>query len=183
MAVENFTTVNRRIEEERRTKYCGTASIRITSLKYRDPAHDWVTGPKNNHVDAMKRMFRQERGCRKEDSRHHVKALIPQQALEAAVARASIPSSGLMTDNLPYAELEFPTGFKIECLEGHDRLAAADKVLQGFNERVPFIRHIGLVLLERVNCSLGPPPSELGIPFSSTTKVLATWSRNLDRDI
>ena len=91
MAVENFTTVNRRIEEERRTKYCGTASIRIASLKYRDPAHDGVTGPKNNHVDAMKRMFRQERGCRKEDSRHHVKALIPQQALEAAVARASIP--------------------------------------------------------------------------------------------
>ncbi|KID94655.1 hypothetical protein MAJ_09375, partial [Metarhizium majus ARSEF 297] len=135
MAVENFTTVNRRIEEERRTKYCGTASIRITSLKYRDPAHDWVTGPKNNHVDAMKRMFRQERGCRKEDSRHHVKALIPQQALEAAVARASIPSSGLMTDNLPYAELEFPTGFKIECLEGHDRLAAADKVLQGSKKR------------------------------------------------
>ncbi|OAQ60878.1 hypothetical protein VFPPC_01919 [Pochonia chlamydosporia 170] len=80
-------------------------------------------------------MFRQERGCRKEDSRHHVKALIPQQVLEAAVARASIPSSSLMRDALPYPELEFPTGVKIECLEGHDRLAAADKVLQGSKKR------------------------------------------------
>ncbi|KID60053.1 hypothetical protein MBR_10470, partial [Metarhizium brunneum ARSEF 3297] len=135
MVVENFTTVNRRIEEERRAKYCGTASISIASLQYRDPADDGATGSKNNHVDAIKRMFRQERGCRKEDSRHHVKALIPQQVLEAAVARASIPSSSLMRDALPYPELEFPTGVKIECLEGHDRLAAADKVLQGSKKR------------------------------------------------
>lgn len=130
MIAQNFTIVNRRLEEERRKKYCGTASLRLTSLQYRECA-----GPKSLHVDAMQRVFRQEHGCRKEDNRHHVKALISQQVLEAAVICASIPSERLMADTLPYPELEFPPGIKIECIEGHDRLAAADGVLQGSKKR------------------------------------------------
>ncbi len=80
-------------------------------------------------------MFRQERGCRKEDSRHHVKGLVGQRDFEEAVARAAIPSGDLMKNTLPFPELEFPPDVKIECLDGHDRLAAADKVLQGSKKR------------------------------------------------
>jgi hypothetical protein len=80
-------------------------------------------------------MFIQEQGCRKEDNRHHVKALISQQVLEAAMARASIPDGALMADIIPYPQLEFPPDVKLECLEGHDRLAAADMVLQGSKKR------------------------------------------------
>ncbi len=134
MPAAAFISVNRRIQDERRKKYCGTASLRITSLRYRDSSRAGGNIQKN-HVDAIKRMFRQEHGCRKEDSRHHAKALISQQALEEAVKRASIPSGALMADALPYPELEFPHGFSLECLQGHDRLEAAEQVLQGTQKR------------------------------------------------
>ncbi|KAK0761653.1 hypothetical protein N5P37_005635, partial [Trichoderma harzianum] len=117
---------NRRLEEERRKQYCGTASLRLTSLQYQ---------VKPAHLDAMTSMFRQEHGCRKEDNRHHVKALISQQDLEAAMVNSAVSREMLMADTLPYPELEFPVDFQIECIEGHDRLAAADKVLQGSKKR------------------------------------------------
>lgn len=137
MSIQYFRTVNRRIEEERRTKYCGTASLRLTSLQYQDQEYKHNVSPKikKAHVDSITRMFDQEHGCRKEDERHHVKALISQQELEAAVLRASISSERLKADVVPYPELEFPTHVNIECLEGHDLLVAADKKLQGLNKR------------------------------------------------
>jgi hypothetical protein len=135
MAVQNFATVYRRIEKERRTRYRGTVSLRISALQYRDSTHEDVADGKNCHVDALKRMFRQERGCRKEDSCHHVKGLVSQHSLEEAVARAAISSGDLMQGTGPFAELEFPPDVKIECLDGHDILAAADKVLQGSKKR------------------------------------------------
>jgi hypothetical protein len=137
MSVENFTTVNRRIEEERRIKYRGTASLRLTSLRYQDQEYKHNVNPKTKkaNVDKISRMFQQEHGCRKEDKRHHVKALISQQELEAAILRALIPSERLMANDVPYPELEFPPGVKIECLEGHDLLVAADRKLQGAKKR------------------------------------------------
>ncbi|KJZ70775.1 hypothetical protein HIM_09825 [Hirsutella minnesotensis 3608] len=135
MATSQFMTVNRRIEDERRAKYCGTASIRVASLQFADPSQKRSLSSQSRQVDALKRVFRKEHGCRQEDSRHHVKAAISRQVLEAAAARASIPSGGLMADILPYPELEFPPEIKLECLDGHDRLAAADKVLQGSKKR------------------------------------------------
>ncbi|KAL7940674.1 hypothetical protein V8C42DRAFT_336844 [Trichoderma barbatum] len=125
MILQNFTAVNRRLEEERRKQYCGTASLQLASLQYE----------KKPHADTMKKIFRQERGCRKEDNRHHAKALISQQDLQAAMLRSSVRSEMLMANALPYPELEFPPDFKIECIEGHDRLAAADEVLQGSKKR------------------------------------------------
>lgn len=129
MSASSFTIVNRRLEEERRKKYCGTGSLRLTSLQYREYEHS------ADDVSAMERIFRQEQGCRKEDNRHHVKALISQQVLKAAIDSAEIPIERLIADDLPYPELEFPAGVKIECIEGHDRLAAADRVLQGSKKR------------------------------------------------
>ena len=116
-------------------KYCGTVSMRIASLRYQRHPQNIYASSKNQNVDAIKRMFRQEHGCRKEDSRHHVKALVSQHVLEDALARSTIPSGTPLADTFPYPELEFPPGVYIECLEGHDRLAAADKVLQGSKKR------------------------------------------------
>lgn len=137
MSVETFTTVNRRIEEERRTKYYGTASLRLTSLRYEDQEYKHNVDPKTKkaNVDNITRMFQQEHSCRKENKRHHVKALIGQQELKAAVLHASIPSERLIANDIPYPELEFPPDVKIECLEGHDLLIAANKKLQGAKKR------------------------------------------------
>lgn len=124
MTLRDFTIVNDRLEEERRKQYCGTASLCLTSLQYQE-----------KDPQAMKTIFRQEGGCRKEDHRHHARALIRQEDLEAAMLRSSVSREMLMADALPYPELEFPPGVKIKCIEGHDRLAAAEKVLPGSNKR------------------------------------------------
>lgn len=135
MIAQSFEAVNRRIEEEKRAKFRGTASVRLSALQYRDPRRDYGVGGSTHHVDAIERMFRQENGCRKEDNRHHVKALISPQMLEAAITQAGISRETLMSDTLPFRELEFDPGIRIECIEGHDRLAAADKVLYGAKTR------------------------------------------------
>lgn len=122
--MQEFAIVSRRLEEERRKQYCGTASLCLTSLQYEEKS-----------PQVMKIIFLQERGCRKEDHRHHVRAIISRQDLEAALLSSSVSTEMLMADTLPYPELQFPSGFKIECIEGHDRLAAAAEVLQGSNRR------------------------------------------------
>ncbi|PMB67544.1 hypothetical protein BM221_007214 [Beauveria bassiana] len=130
----SFAAVNQRIEEEKRAKFCGTASLRLSALEYRNPRRDGAGGSTRN-IDAIERMFRQENGCRKEDSRHHAKAVISPQMLEAALRNAGISGEKLMSDALPFYELEFDPGIQIECIEGHDRLAAADNVLYGSKTR------------------------------------------------
>ncbi|KAM3563318.1 hypothetical protein ARSEF4850_002385 [Beauveria asiatica] len=130
----SFEAVNQRIEEEKRAKFCGTASLRLSALEYRNPRRDGAGGSTRN-IDAIERMFRQENGCRKEDSRHHAKAVISPQMLEAALLNAGISGEKLMSDALPFYELEFDPGIQIECIEGHDRLAAADNVLYGSKTR------------------------------------------------
>ncbi|KAM3474863.1 hypothetical protein MY5147_004063 [Beauveria neobassiana] len=104
------------------------------ALEYRNPRRDGAGGSTRN-IDAIERMFRQENGCRKEDSRHHAKAVISPQMLEAALRNAGISGEKLMSDALPFYELEFDPGLQIECIEGHDRLAAADNVLYGSKTR------------------------------------------------
>ncbi|KAM0742711.1 hypothetical protein ACQRIT_002888 [Beauveria bassiana] len=134
MMAPSFEAVNQRIEEEKRAKFCGTASLRLSALEYRNPRRDGAGGSTRN-IDAIERMFRQENGCRKEDSRHHAKAVISPQMLEAALRNAGISGEKLMSDALPFYELEFDPGIQIECIEGHDRLAAADNVLYGSKTR------------------------------------------------
>ncbi|KAM3537313.1 hypothetical protein ARSEF1564_009766 [Beauveria bassiana] len=130
----SFKAVNQRIEEEKRAKFYGTASLRLSALEYRNPRRDGAGGSTRN-IDAIERIFRQENGCRKEDSRHHAKAVISPQMLEAALRIAGISGEKLMSDALPFYKLEFDPGIQIKCIEGHDRLAAADNVLYGSKTR------------------------------------------------
>ncbi|KAL7784942.1 hypothetical protein V8C37DRAFT_394986 [Trichoderma ceciliae] len=110
MTLKNFTVMNRRLEEERRKQYCGTASLRLTSLQYQE---------KKAHVDAMKALFRQEHGCRKEDSRHHVKALINPQDLEVAMVHSSVSCEMLMEDTLYLDSMSCPA--TLSCLPNWSR--------------------------------------------------------------
>ena len=85
MARDNFVAVNRRFEDERRAKYCGTASLEVEALRFR--SSKTVTLSRSKNTESLKRMFREERGCRREDSRHHAKALISQHTLEVSTIR------------------------------------------------------------------------------------------------
>ncbi|KZL65378.1 hypothetical protein CT0861_10703 [Colletotrichum tofieldiae] len=131
MLDSSFIQVNRRLEEERRAKFCGTASISTSSLK--------PTLRTTNHVrrpvsEPLKRLYREEHGCRKEDNRHHAKATISQHDFEAALLNAGISASRLQSDALPYPALELPPGVQLECLQGSDRIMAADEVFDGTNK-------------------------------------------------
>lgn len=109
--------------------------MRIASLAYQGEAYDETVNSNNRHIDALKRMFVQEQGCRQEDTRHHAKALISQKVLEAAVACSSITTGSLMADTIPYPELDLPPGTRVECLQGYNRLTAAEVVLRGPKQR------------------------------------------------
>ncbi|KAH7119294.1 hypothetical protein EDB81DRAFT_701221 [Dactylonectria macrodidyma] len=126
MPESSFTQVNRRIEEERRAKFCGTASLSISSLKPLLRTTNPVRRP---------RLYREEHGCRQEDNRHHAKATISQHDFEIALTNAGISASRLQNDALPYPRLELPPGVQLECLQGADRIMAADEVFDGTNKR------------------------------------------------
>ncbi|KAF4417345.1 hypothetical protein CFRS1_v015900 [Colletotrichum fructicola] len=131
MVEYSFTQVNRRLEEERRAKFCGTASISISSLKPALRTADRVRRPA---PDPLKRLYREEHGCRQEDHSHHAKAIISQSNFDAAILQAEIPVSRLQSDALPYPVLRLPPGVRLECLQGSDRIVAADEVFDGTNK-------------------------------------------------
>ncbi|KAH7112735.1 hypothetical protein EDB81DRAFT_670705, partial [Dactylonectria macrodidyma] len=132
MAGSSFIEVNQRIEEERRNKFCGTASIKITSLRVPPQA----TNPtKHSDTDSLKRIFKEEHGCRQEDIRHHVKAAISQVDLEKALRNSGVLVTQLLDNALPYPKLELPPGTRLECLQGSDRITAADEIFDGIDKR------------------------------------------------
>jgi hypothetical protein len=128
MTINTFLAVNCHIEEERRSKYCGTACIKVSSLQFCNESSR--NSPKDSAA-ALKRVFKEERGCRQLEARHHVKAIISPDTLEAALSRSGLSIESLLQDTLPYPQLELPDGFTVECIQGLDRLTAADQALHG----------------------------------------------------
>ncbi|KDN68704.1 putative conserved hypothetical protein [Colletotrichum sublineola] len=131
MLASNFTQVNRRLEEERRAKFCGTASISISSLKPTLRGNDRI---RRSIPEPLKRLYREEHGCRREDNRHHAKAIISQHDFNVALLNAGVSATRLQSDALPYPRLEIPPGVQLECLQGSDRIMAADEVFDGSNK-------------------------------------------------
>lgn len=127
----SFAATSRRIEQERRAKFCGTASIRVSSLNFEDVDGDGGRKSLNVSVEPLKRMFREERGCRQDDSRHHAKAIISRDVLETALSYTGLQSGDLLADTLPYPKLEIPTHIKIKCLQRYDRASASAEVFEG----------------------------------------------------
>ena len=134
MSGSRFLEVNHRIEEERRMKYRGTASIELTSLCFQD-SNESNGNCTQRSADGLKRMFQEEHGCRQEGARHHAIAVISQRHLDAALEAAGLPAARLLVDSLPYPELELPPNVQLDCLQGRDRILAADNVFEGTNKR------------------------------------------------
>jgi hypothetical protein len=72
-----------RLEAEKKLKCKGTARIRLKWLHFRwnEPGELDVT-----NVERLKSIFR--KGCRRLDIRNHIRAVIDQQHLDAAIPRA-----------------------------------------------------------------------------------------------
>jgi hypothetical protein len=130
----SFAATSRRIEQERRAKFCGTASIRVSSLNFDDLDGDGDRKSLTVSVEPLKRMFREERGCRQDDSRHHAKAIISRDVLATALSHTGLQSGALLSDTLPYPKLEIPSHIKIKCLQRYDRASASVEVFEGANK-------------------------------------------------
>jgi hypothetical protein len=130
----------RRLEAEKGIKYKGTASIKIEVLQFRsdkikttDKAKKEVERPKN--VERLEKVFRDE-GCLRLDFKNHIPAVIDQQQLDTALRAAGITADQLLTKSHDsYPELEFPPGYKLECLKGSGRGGAAPHVLPPGDKR------------------------------------------------
>ncbi|CAG9951220.1 unnamed protein product, partial [Clonostachys rosea f. rosea IK726] len=126
-----FIEVNQRIEKERRRTFLGTASISIQALSPR-----MIKNPaKESRVLPLRRIFEEEQGYRKEDTKHHIKAAVSSNIFEQALEIAQIPARRLLEDHLPYVELDIPSGEKLECLQGSDRILAAGEAFNGSDQR------------------------------------------------
>ncbi|KAK2037619.1 hypothetical protein LZ31DRAFT_570677 [Colletotrichum somersetense] len=133
MLESSFTQANLRLEEERRAKFCGTASISISLLKPTSRVTNRIRRPV---PEPLKRLYREEHGCRQEDNRHHAKATISQDDFALALSNAGISAERLQSNALPYLRLEFPPEVQLECLQGTDRIMAADEVFDGTNKHL-----------------------------------------------
>jgi len=114
-----------RLEAEKRVKYKGTARIKLEWLHFR-----WNEPREldSKNVERLKSNFR--RDCRRLDIHNHIPALINQQDLNAATQASEVSAQSLLSNPQGgYPELNFPTGYQLECLHGRHRIQAAKEVL------------------------------------------------------
>lgn len=136
MAKPSWLGRERELAAERNLTYRGTASIKIEVLRFRqDDRHEKGPDKKNReHVKDLANLFKT--GFDRMDVRNHVPAVIDQQSLDAA-----IQGSGCLADTMigfareSYPRLDFPPGFQLECLHGHDRVQAAARLLPPEDKR------------------------------------------------
>lgn len=127
-----------RLDTERRLICKGSALVRFEFLRWneylkRDPTKEI---PDPRHVEYIKRIFQKE-GCRPQQVRHHIPAIVDQHAIDIALEDAqrkdrwnknTLPSNYATIDTRDgYPELDFPGG--IECLRGRHRIEAGKEYL------------------------------------------------------
>ncbi|KAI1370154.1 hypothetical protein F4677DRAFT_383992 [Hypoxylon crocopeplum] len=121
-----FAAASRPIEIEPETSlgYLGTASISLDVLHF-----PYSKGLDLEKVKQLERLFRAER-CRPSEPTNRIPAIVDKSELERCVSDSGISSDQLRHDTRGnHARLEFPDGFRLECLRGRHRAKAAEEIL------------------------------------------------------
>jgi hypothetical protein len=86
--------------------------------------------PDEKNVERLRKLFREEGGCCRLDLQNHIPAVInqPQLAVTIEASRTSVKQF-LEDARDGYRELDFPPGYRLECLHGRYRALAAAHVL------------------------------------------------------
>jgi hypothetical protein len=133
-----FREQERGLAEERSIRYRGTASIKLDVLHFPEPDNSNVDRePDKINVERLKNLFL-DGGCRPDELRNHILAVIDQEQLDDAILASGTSAEGLLAEARDgFPELDFPPGYRLECLHGLDRVEAAKKegVLPPGNKR------------------------------------------------
>lgn len=113
---------NNRLAAERKIRYRGTARVNIDTL-----AFPYAESRELDHqnVRRLEVKFRKE-GYDPLPLQNHVVAEIDQQSLDQSLALSGFSAQYLSDQSLEhYPTLHFPTGYRLRCLHGRHRVAAA----------------------------------------------------------
>lgn len=115
-----------RLETEKRRTFKGSALINLDVLHFSSNEHRNLD-PK--HVEYLKGCFQKDR-CRRLEEQNHIQAIIDQPNLDNALRHSDVsPYELLNSKQNGYPKLIFPRGFKLRCLHGQHRIAAAREFL------------------------------------------------------
>ncbi|KAH7111054.1 hypothetical protein B0J11DRAFT_473541 [Dendryphion nanum] len=152
-----FLDTDQRHVAERSIKYRGTASIKLNVLHF--PCEESRQLDEKN-VERLRNLFREEGGCRRLDLRNHVPAIISQSQLNAAMAASRISAGQLLEDARDgYPKLDFPPGYRLECLHGRHRILAAAQVLPREDRHIN--QELKTTLIEEYSAEKEPDDGEI----------------------
>ncbi|KAJ3454298.1 hypothetical protein MRS44_018192 [Fusarium solani] len=128
---------NRRLRDEKKRKFLGTASIRFEALDFSLCQHQKPLsgGPDKENVDSLENLFRRGCGWSPDQISHQIPALIDPAELSEALRNAGIPDERLKRAEEDFAELNFAPSVRVHCLKGQHRVLAADATVANRNKR------------------------------------------------
>ena len=107
---------------DRASTFCGTALIKFVHLDFRQ-------NPNKAKTNRLKKIFRRQ-GCFQFEPLHRIRAIIAKVDLDHAIVVSGTTSKDLFTN--PEGKpplLAFSQGFRVPCLKGASRIAAAKDFL------------------------------------------------------
>ncbi|KZZ91208.1 hypothetical protein BBO_09563 [Beauveria brongniartii RCEF 3172] len=123
MARSGFQAVSRRICAEKSLKHAGTAEVRLSILDFANS-----TNANSNNVKRLIRLFKNQRGYSPAERQNRIPAVIDEADLHRALNASGLSRESLLSCSSKPPRLEFPSGFRMICLRGRDRVQASEEV-------------------------------------------------------
>ena len=124
-----FGFTSRRIQSEKALKHIGTVQVKLDVLYFPGSG-----GLDRENVERLKKLFREQRGYSPRELQNRIPAVVDETDLQDCLR-----SSGLCRDSLSstsdYPKLNFPPGYRLECLRGEARVNAAKEVFKAPDPR------------------------------------------------
>lgn len=123
MQRSQFEEQERKLAAERSIKYRGTASVKIDVLDF---SAVQPKDPDEQNITRLKGLFREANACDRWNISNHVPAIIDQRDLTIALADSGVSAERLLAGpHDGYPELDFPIGYRLQCLHGRHRVLAS----------------------------------------------------------